>query len=79
MVARAPRLSSLLQTPPLAGTPGLQVVKAVLLLTGSVEGIKAQVSEYIGTFDRYKFLWTQDLQVVAFFGRPGLLRLCRSE
>ncbi|KIZ06068.1 Dynein gamma chain, flagellar outer arm [Monoraphidium neglectum] len=46
-----------------------EVVKSVLLLTGSVEGIKHQaggaaesVSDYIATFDKYKFLWTQDLQ-----------------
>ncbi|PNH08753.1 Dynein gamma chain, flagellar outer arm [Tetrabaena socialis] len=39
-----------------------EVVKAVLRLTGSVEGIKAQVSEYIGNFDRYEFLWKEDLQ-----------------
>ncbi len=29
---------------------------------GSVEGIKAQVTEYIRTFDRYDFLWKEDLQ-----------------
>ncbi|GFR42148.1 hypothetical protein Agub_g3000 [Astrephomene gubernaculifera] len=39
-----------------------EVVKAVLRLTGSVEGIKAQVTEYIRTFDRYEFLWKEDLQ-----------------
>jgi dynein heavy chain len=40
-----------------------EVVKSVLLLTGSVEGIKSQVSEYLGTFDTYSFLWKQSLQV----------------
>jgi hypothetical protein len=75
-----------------------EVVKSVLLLTGSVEGIKAQVragadpagtqklrpcglgwrsaplftpppltacqvAEFISSFDKFKFLWTQDLQV----------------
>nr|Q39575.1 RecName: Full=Dynein gamma chain, flagellar outer arm [Chlamydomonas reinhardtii]7KZM_C Chain C, Dynein gamma chain, flagellar outer arm [Chlamydomonas reinhardtii]7KZN_C Chain C, Dynein gamma chain, flagellar outer arm [Chlamydomonas reinhardtii]7KZO_C Chain C, Dynein gamma chain, flagellar outer arm [Chlamydomonas reinhardtii]8GLV_AD Chain AD, Dynein gamma chain, flagellar outer arm [Chlamydomonas reinhardtii]8GLV_AX Chain AX, Dynein gamma chain, flagellar outer arm [Chlamydomonas reinhar len=37
-------------------------VKAVLRLTGSVEGIKTQVGEYIRTFDKYDFLWKEDLQ-----------------
>lgn len=40
-----------------------EVVKAVLRLTGSVEGIKTQVGEYIRTFDKYDFLWKEDLQV----------------
>lgn len=40
-----------------------EVVKSVLLLTGSIEHIKQQVAEYLGRFDKYSFLWTQDLQV----------------
>lgn len=40
-----------------------EVVKSVLLLTGSVEGVKQQVAEYLSRFDKYSFLWTQDLQV----------------
>ncbi|CAD7698753.1 unnamed protein product [Ostreobium quekettii] len=39
-----------------------QVVKVVLLLTGSVEGTKQQVMQYISTFDVYSFLWRQSLQ-----------------
>jgi dynein heavy chain len=42
-----------------------EVVKSVLLLTGTVEGVKQQVAEYLGFFDKYAFLWTQDLQVRA--------------
>jgi hypothetical protein len=42
-----------------------EVVKSVLLLTGSIEHIKQQVAEYLATFDKYSFLWTQDLQVGA--------------
>lgn len=42
-----------------------EVVKSVLLLTGSIEHIKKQVAEYLATFDKYSFLWTQDLQVKA--------------
>jgi hypothetical protein len=42
-----------------------EVVKSVLLLTGSIEHIKQQVAEYLATFDKYSFLWTQDLQVRA--------------
>lgn len=40
-----------------------EVVKVVLLLTGSIEGTKQQVAEYMSGFDKYSFLWTQDLQV----------------
>lgn len=40
-----------------------EVVKSVLLLTGSIEHIKKQVAEYLAKFDKYSFLWTQDLQV----------------
>lgn len=40
-----------------------EVVKSVLLLTGSIEHIKQQVAEYLANFDKYSFLWTQDLQV----------------
>lgn len=40
-----------------------EVVKSVLLLTGSVETVKQQVAEYLAKFDKYSFLWTQDLQV----------------
>lgn len=40
-----------------------EVVKSVLLLTGSVEGIKHQVSDYLNNFDKYSFLWKESLQV----------------
>lgn len=40
-----------------------QVVKSVLLLTGSVEGIKQQVADYLSNFDKYSFLWKESLQV----------------
>ena len=39
-----------------------EIVKSVLLLTGSIEGTKAQVAEYIATFDRFGFLWKHDMQ-----------------
>lgn len=38
-----------------------QIVKVVLLLTGSIEGTKESVLEYIASFDKYKFLWQKDL------------------
>lgn len=38
-----------------------QIVKVVLLLTGSIEGTKESVLEYISSFDKYKFLWQKDL------------------
>jgi dynein heavy chain len=39
-----------------------EIVKSVLLLTGSVEGTKAQVMEYIDTFKKFDFLYLTDLQ-----------------
>lgn len=38
-----------------------EIVKVVLLLTGSIEGTKESVLEYISSFDKYKFLWLKDL------------------
>lgn len=52
-----------------------EVVKSVLLLTGCVEGVKSRVAEFLSGFDRYSFLWTQDLQAAydAFVRtKPGL-------
>jgi dynein heavy chain len=52
-----------------------EVAKAVLLLAGSVERVKARVAEYTGGFGKYAFLWTQDLQAAyaAFMrGKPKL-------
>ncbi len=37
------------------------IVKAVLLLTGCVEGTKTSVMDFVGTFSRYDFLWKLDL------------------
>ena len=39
-----------------------EIVKSVLLLTGSVEGTKTQVMEYIDTFKKFDFLYLTDLQ-----------------
>lgn len=39
-----------------------EIVKAILRLTGSVEGIKTQVNDYMQAFNRYEFLWKEDLQ-----------------
>lgn len=38
----------------------VQIVCSILLLTGSVEGSKRQVLEYLETFTRYEFLWVDD-------------------
>ena len=38
-----------------------EIVKVVLLLTGSIEGTKENVLDYISSFDKYKFLWQKDL------------------
>jgi dynein heavy chain len=37
-----------------------EVVRVVLLLTGSIEGVKRQVHEYIHTFVKYDYLWRDD-------------------
>eukprot|EP00741_Cyanophora_paradoxa_P017811 tig00021017_g17202.t1 len=39
-----------------------EVVKVVLLLTGSIEGTKKQVFEYLESFRKYDFLWKEDMQ-----------------
>mmetsp|Transcript_5388 Transcript_5388/g.12712 ORF Transcript_5388/g.12712 Transcript_5388/m.12712 type:complete len:4322 (-) Transcript_5388:507-13472(-) len=63
---------------PCWGKPGVQtyheliagdkeIVKSILRLTGSVEGIKSQINDYMTTFDKYSFLWKEDLQAV--YGR----------
>jgi len=37
-----------------------EIVKVVLFLTGSVEGTKKQVNDYLGEFFKYDFLWLKD-------------------
>eukprot|EP00899_Mesostigma_viride_P009796 jgi/Mesvir1/18818/Mv04309-RA.2 len=39
-----------------------EIVKSVLLLTGSIEGTKQHVMDYISTFSKYDFLWKHDMQ-----------------
>jgi len=39
-----------------------EIVKVVLLLTGSIEGTKHQVQEYVNNFSKYDFLWKADMQ-----------------
>ena len=38
-----------------------EVVRVVLLLTGSIEGAKRQVFEYLRTFTKYDYLWKDDM------------------
>jgi dynein heavy chain len=38
-----------------------EIVKAILLLTGSVEGTNKAVLDFVGTFSKYDFLWKLDL------------------
>ncbi|PSC73956.1 flagellar outer dynein arm heavy chain gamma [Micractinium conductrix] len=54
------------------------IVKVVLLLTGSVEGMKAQTVEYLKTFQQYQFLWVADLaaEYEAFMARSPSLEEC---
>lgn len=59
-----------------------QIVKVVLLLTGSIEGTKESVLEYISSFDKYKFLWQKDLatEYAAFMSTsPSLEVRARSD
>lgn len=37
------------------------IALVLLLLTGSVEGAKTVVREYLATFEKYAFLWQKDL------------------
>ncbi|KAL4452763.1 hypothetical protein ABPG75_008425, partial [Micractinium tetrahymenae] len=57
------------------------VVKVVLLLTGSVEGMKAQTVEYLKTFSQYEFLWRTDLQAEyeAFMRSAPTLEECEAQ
>eukprot|EP00002_Diphylleia_rotans_P021973 TRINITY_DN428_c1_g1_i1.p1 TRINITY_DN428_c1_g1~~TRINITY_DN428_c1_g1_i1.p1 ORF type:complete len:4548 (+),score=958.95 TRINITY_DN428_c1_g1_i1:229-13872(+) len=38
------------------------VVRMVLLLTGSIEGLKIQVHDFLATFQKYEYLWRNDIQ-----------------
>ena len=38
-----------------------EIVRVVLLLTGSIEGAKRQVFEYLRTFTKYDYLWKDDM------------------
>ena len=38
----------------------IEIVRVVLLLTGSIQGLKNQVSEYLQTFIQYDWLWKED-------------------
>ncbi|DBA69380.1 TPA: Dynein gamma chain, flagellar outer arm [Trebouxia sp. C0005] len=58
-----------------------EIVKVVLLLTGSIEGTKESVLEYISSFDKYKFLWQKDLatEYAAFMSTSPSLEDFESE
>eukprot|EP01065_Artemidia_motanka_P049557 TRINITY_DN8237_c0_g2_i2.p1 TRINITY_DN8237_c0_g2~~TRINITY_DN8237_c0_g2_i2.p1 ORF type:complete len:4421 (+),score=1611.35 TRINITY_DN8237_c0_g2_i2:1465-13263(+) len=38
------------------------IVKVVLLLTGGIHGLKRQVLDYLGAFQRFGFLWQGDME-----------------
>ena len=38
----------------------IEIVRVVLLLTGSIQGLKNQVSDYLQTFIQYDWLWKED-------------------
>ena len=58
-----------------------EIVKVVLLLTGSIEGTKESVLEYISSFDKYKFLWQKDLatEYAAFMSTSPSLEVCYTQ
>jgi dynein heavy chain len=39
-----------------------EIVKVILLLTGSIHGTKNLVSVYIKTFKKYKWLWKDNIE-----------------
>eukprot|EP00658_Telonema_sp_P-2_P071950 TRINITY_DN61143_c0_g1_i1.p1 TRINITY_DN61143_c0_g1~~TRINITY_DN61143_c0_g1_i1.p1 ORF type:complete len:552 (-),score=211.72 TRINITY_DN61143_c0_g1_i1:10-1665(-) len=39
-----------------------EVCKLVLLLTGSIEGAKKEVVDYLGSFEAHSYLWKNDMQ-----------------
>jgi dynein heavy chain len=52
-----------------------EIVKVILLLTGSIHGTKNVVKEYLDTFGKYAWLWTDNLDktVIAFSKKePGI-------
>ncbi|MEW5318622.1 MAG: hypothetical protein WDW38_009830 [Sanguina aurantia] len=57
------------------------VIKTILRLTGSVEGVKQQVGEYIGHFTKYDFLWKTNLQAAydAFMATNPSLEMFEAE
>ena len=57
-----------------------EIVKVVLLLTGSIEGAKQGVLDYTATFDKFAFLWRTDLAVeyAAFIATNPNLEVSRT-
>jgi len=39
-----------------------EIVKVILLLTGSIHGTKNLVGDYLNTFMRYCWLWEEDIE-----------------
>ncbi len=42
----------------------LQIVKVCLLLTGALHGTKNTVFEYLGSFQKYDWLWKEDMEMM---------------
>eukprot|EP00755_Sulcionema_specki_P025928 Sspe_Gene.15868::Locus_5543_Transcript_1_1_Confidence_1.000_Length_14069::g.15868::m.15868/K10408/DNAH; dynein heavy chain, axonemal len=68
-------LGSLSSLPPLWESPmggslyeevarNREVVKMVLLLTGSIHGLKQRVTDHLGSFAKFQHLWTQNKNLV---------------
>lgn len=41
-------------------TKDIEIVRVVLLLTGSVQGLRNNVTEYLGSFNKYEWLWMEN-------------------
>lgn len=39
-----------------------EIVKVILLLTGSIQGSKNKVMDFLSQFNKYKWLWTENIQ-----------------
>jgi dynein heavy chain, axonemal len=43
-------------------TSDIEIARVILLLTGSIQGTKNQVNDYLSTFTKYDWLWREDAE-----------------
>ena len=39
-----------------------EIVKVILLLTGSIQGTRNKVTEFLNSFKKFSWLWTDSIQ-----------------